>query len=89
MWGGIVVCAFLPHRVGRENECQPYDGSSSLPSLRDYRQGGRPAFGPVDSGEDQLKTLAKNIPEVKKWLEGKEIKKEIVVKGKLVSLVVA
>ncbi|MES2314475.1 MAG: class I tRNA ligase family protein [Patescibacteria group bacterium] len=41
------------------------------------------------STEAQLEAHAKEIPEVKKWIEGKGIKKVIVVKGKLVSIVVA
>jgi leucyl-tRNA synthetase len=41
-----------------------------------------------DAQDSQLETTAKDLPEVKKWIEGKEIKKVIVVKGKLVSIVV-
>lgn len=43
----------------------------------------------TDSTEAQLEATAKEIPEVKKWLEGKSVKKVIVVKRKLVSIVVA
>jgi leucyl-tRNA synthetase len=42
---------------------------------------------PTDIGEEELKQLALNLPEVKKWLDGKEVKKVIVVPGKLVSVV--
>ena len=41
-----------------------------------------------DLGEEGLKTAALALPEAKKWLEGKQIKKIIVVKGRLVSIVV-
>ena len=40
------------------------------------------------AGNDELLKMAKELPEAKKWLEGKEIKKEIVVPGRLVNLVV-
>jgi len=39
--------------------------------------------------EDNLKQNALALPEVKKWIEGKEIKKIICVKNKLVNIVVA
>ena len=39
--------------------------------------------------EAELEAQAKAIPEVQKWLEGKSIKKVIVIKGKLVSIVVS
>lgn len=44
----------------------------------------------VAADEDQGVILekAKEIPEVKKWIEGKEIKKEVYVPGKIVSLVI-
>ena len=38
--------------------------------------------------EDVLKNTALNMPEIKKWIDGKEIKKWIIIKGKLVSIVV-
>ena len=41
-----------------------------------------------DQSEAILESTAKEIPDVKKWLEGKEIKKVIVIKNKLVSIVV-
>ena len=41
-----------------------------------------------DLNEGVLEAQVKEIPEVKKWLEGKSIKKVIVVKNKLVSIVV-
>ena len=40
-----------------------------------------------DQTEAALEAQAKEIPDVKKWLEGKEIKKVIVIKNKLVSIV--
>jgi leucyl-tRNA synthetase len=41
----------------------------------------------VDISDDDLKALAKALPDVQKFLTG-ATKKEIVVKGKLVNLVV-
>jgi leucyl-tRNA synthetase len=38
--------------------------------------------------DEELKKLALERPETMKWIEGKEIKKIIVVKGKLVNIVV-
>ena len=38
-------------------------------------------------GEAELEAQAKAIPEVQKWLEGKSVKKVIVIKNKLVSIV--
>ena len=43
----------------------------------------------IDSPDAQLEATAKDIPDVKKWLEGKSIKKIIIIKNKLVSIVVA
>ena len=40
-----------------------------------------------DQSEAVLEAQAKEIPDVKKWLEGKSVKKVIVVKNKLVSIV--
>lgn len=37
--------------------------------------------------EEEVKNIALGMPEVKKWIEGKEIKKCIFVKGKLLSIV--
>ena len=37
--------------------------------------------------ENELKIQAQALPEVKKWLEGKDIKKIIVIKGKIISIV--
>jgi len=42
-----------------------------------------------DWDEAILEAKAKEIPDVKKWLEGKFVKKVIVIKGKLVSIVVS
>ncbi|MFA6404517.1 MAG: leucine--tRNA ligase [Candidatus Paceibacterota bacterium] len=41
-----------------------------------------------DINEEEMKKKALNLPEVKKWIDGNQIKKVIVVKSKLVSLVV-
>ena len=40
------------------------------------------------AGKDELLSAAKGLPEIKKWLDGKPVKKEIVVPGRLVNLVV-
>ncbi|MDD5165731.1 MAG: class I tRNA ligase family protein [Candidatus Pacebacteria bacterium] len=42
----------------------------------------------VNTNDSELEARAKDIPEVKKWLDGRLVKKVIVVKGKLVSIVV-
>ena len=41
-----------------------------------------------DTTEDEMKTLAKSIENVKIYIDGKEIIKEIIVPKKLVSIVV-
>ena len=38
--------------------------------------------------EEELKEHARSVPEAKRWLEGKEIQRMIVVPGKLVNIVV-
>jgi leucyl-tRNA synthetase len=43
---------------------------------------------PTDSSQDELEKRAKAIPEALKWIEGKEVKKVIVVPNKLVNIVV-
>jgi leucyl-tRNA synthetase len=43
---------------------------------------------PIDTAEDEIKKMALSMDEILKWTEGKEIKKVIYVKGKLVSIVV-
>jgi leucyl-tRNA synthetase len=43
---------------------------------------------PVEITQDMALNIAKSLPEVMKWLEGKEVKKEIYVKGRLVNIVV-
>ncbi|MFZ2979351.1 MAG: class I tRNA ligase family protein, partial [Candidatus Magasanikiibacteriota bacterium] len=43
---------------------------------------------PVDISEEEIKTMALASDKVQKWLEGKEPKKVIYVKGRLVSIVV-
>ncbi len=42
---------------------------------------------PANASEDDLKNMALNMPEIAKWMEGKEPKKIIFVKGRLVSIV--
>jgi leucyl-tRNA synthetase len=42
----------------------------------------------AEISKDEILKLAKEIPNVKKFLEGKQIVKEIYVKGKLVNFVV-
>ena len=41
-----------------------------------------------NGSEESIKEYAMTIPEVSKWTDGKEVKKIIYVKGKLVSIVV-
>ena len=43
---------------------------------------------PADISEDDAKALALEQPNVAKWLDGKQPKKVIYVKGKLISIVV-
>lgn len=45
-------------------------------------------FVPVDISEEEIKLMAPTSEKIQKWLEGKEPKKVIYVKGKLVSIVV-
>jgi leucyl-tRNA synthetase len=40
------------------------------------------------AGEEEVKNMALNMGEIKKWTENKDIKKVIVVKGRLVNIVV-
>lgn len=42
----------------------------------------------VDESQDSVLEKAKSNPDVAKWLEGKEIVKEIYVPGKIVNIVV-
>jgi leucyl-tRNA synthetase len=42
----------------------------------------------VDISEEEIKAKALVMPDVSKWLEGKEIKKFIFIKGKLINLVI-
>ncbi|HPV70628.1 MAG TPA: leucine--tRNA ligase [Candidatus Magasanikbacteria bacterium] len=42
----------------------------------------------AEIGEDQAKILALQSPKIQKWLEGKEPKKVIFVKGKLINIVI-
>ncbi|MEK7092611.1 MAG: class I tRNA ligase family protein, partial [Patescibacteria group bacterium] len=41
-----------------------------------------------DKGQKEIEGIALSIPEVKKWTDGKEIKKIFFIKGKVVSIVV-
>jgi len=43
---------------------------------------------PVDSPEEEIKKIALSDEKARKWIEGKEIKKVIVVPKKLVNVVV-
>lgn len=43
---------------------------------------------PIEISEKDLLKQTLEMPEIQKWLEGKEIKKTVFVKGKLLSLVV-
>ncbi len=43
---------------------------------------------PIDVSEDEIKTIAKNDPKVKKFLEGKQIIREIYVKNKILNIVI-
>jgi leucyl-tRNA synthetase len=40
-----------------------------------------------DADNASLESTAKSLPEVQKWLDGKVIKKTVVVPGRLVSIV--
>ncbi len=42
----------------------------------------------ADTSEDDIKTMAQNHEKVLQWIDGKDIKKVIYVKGKLVSIVI-
>lgn len=42
----------------------------------------------TDVGEEEIKNMALNKDEIKKWVEGKEIKKVIIIKGKLINIVI-
>ncbi len=41
----------------------------------------------LEISENEIKTQVQALPEVKKWLTGKEVKKIIVIKGKIISIV--
>jgi leucyl-tRNA synthetase/phosphoserine phosphatase len=43
---------------------------------------------PTDTSTQELEKMARQIPEAAKWLEGKEVKKVIVIPNKLVNMVV-
>jgi leucyl-tRNA synthetase len=43
---------------------------------------------PVDLSEDELVARAKELPRVQAYLNGKDVKKAIVVPGRLVNLVI-
>ncbi len=42
----------------------------------------------ADATEEEVKNLVRELPELQKWIEGKDIKKLIYVKGKIVNVVV-
>lgn len=44
---------------------------------------------PTDTSKEDIEKMVKEVPEIKKWLEGKEIRKVIVVPNKLVNVVIA
>ena len=44
---------------------------------------------PADADADTIKTMAKDLENVQKFIDGKAIRKEIVVPGKLVNIVAA
>lgn len=43
----------------------------------------------IDAPEDEIKAQATSLPAVEKWIVGKEIKKVIVIKGKIVNIVIS
>jgi leucyl-tRNA synthetase len=43
---------------------------------------------PIDKPQDELEEEVMELPEVKKWVEGKEIKKVVYVPGKIINIVV-
>jgi leucyl-tRNA synthetase len=43
---------------------------------------------PAGTGDDQLQDRALSDPQLRQYLEGKQVKKVVVVAGKLVSIVV-
>jgi leucyl-tRNA synthetase len=43
---------------------------------------------PVDLSEDELIERAKELPRVQQYVDGKDVKKAIVVPGRLVNLVI-
>ena len=45
-------------------------------------------MAPINASKEELENAAKNLPEIGKWLNGKEVKKVIVVPQRLVSFVV-
>jgi leucyl-tRNA synthetase len=42
---------------------------------------------PADATEEQIKQMVMNAPEAQKWLQGKEPKKWIIVKNKIINVV--
>jgi leucyl-tRNA synthetase len=42
----------------------------------------------IDADEEEIKNMALNMSEIQKWVDGKEIKKVIFVKGKVINIVV-
>jgi leucyl-tRNA synthetase len=43
---------------------------------------------PADAGRDELQKAAPDLPEIQKWLDGKTIRKVIVVPGRMINIVV-
>ena len=44
--------------------------------------------GSIDMNEDKAKEIAINMPEIKKWIDNKEVKKFIFIKGKVINIVI-
>ena len=42
----------------------------------------------VNSSHDEIESSARNLPEINKWIEGKPIRKVIIVPEKMINLVV-
>ena len=43
---------------------------------------------PADAGKEQIEAAALSAPEAAKWLDGKTVRKTIVVPGKIINIVV-
>ena len=42
-----------------------------------------------DTNDEEMKIKALNLSEIRKWVDGKEVKKVVIVKNKVVSVVVS